>query len=291
MRLVGAIALMALGGAVGCAPAPTLIPPDSRLVPNPVPTTFSLGDWATIVTEYAKKGLVDYDGLARNRETLDRYYALISVMGPASTADQFPTRQDQIAYDINAFNALMLLIVLEDPQRATIYDLDLPLPMTGYQFVVDGARVRLFDIEQRLLRDSSGDVRILFALNRGALGGPGLHYEPFRAASLERQLREAAANALDDPRLLQVDHEQRTLFLWLGILSHRDEFLDFYQLRRRTPAPSLLSVLLELASPRRRQALNAAIGYHIRPMPFDRRLNRWRPGGRTGSPPAAPSES
>ncbi len=261
------------------------LPPDARLVPRPLPTTFDDKDWAAVLRGYARNGLVDYDGLARNRDALDRYCALISAMGPATAADQFPTRYHRMAYDINAFNALMLYAVIADPSRASLYDLSMPPPETGLTFLLDGKPTTLRAIEERLLVTSDNDARVIFALSRAAIGGPALRSEPYRAEFIERQLQEAAAAALDNPHLLQIDNEQQAIFVWLNILERRDAFLAFWQNRRRSRTPQLLSVLTDLASARRRPALASAIGYTIRPMPFDRRLNRWTPPSGTGTPP------
>lgn len=268
------MSLLIMGTLVaGCAQV--AVRPNVQLVPRPLPTTFDDKDWATVLREYVKNGLVDYDGLARNRDPLDRYYALISAMGPATAPDQFSSRNQKVAYDINAYNALVLCAVMEDPARPSLYDVSMPSLETGILFTLDGRPVTLRAIEERLLNESDGDVRIMFALSRAAVGSPALRFEPYRADSLERQLQETTAAALDNPYLLQIDNGQHAIFAWLNIFERQDAFLNYWQARRRTRAPTLLSVLIDMASPRRRQSLSAAIGYTIRPMPFDRRLNRW----------------
>lgn len=259
--------------------------PNPKLVPRPLPTTFDNKDWATVLRDHVKGGLVDYDGLTRDRDPLDRYYALISAMGPNTAPDQFPTRSHKMAYGINAFNALVLCAVLEDANRPSMYDIAMPPFESGPTFLLDGVSTTLRALEDRLLRESNGDVRVIFALSRAAMGGPGLGFEPYRAELIERQLQEAAANALDNPHLFQVDHQQHAVFVWLAILERQNEFFDYWQARRRTRAPTLLSVLADMGSPRCRQSLSRAVGYAVRIMPFDRRLNRWGPlpgGGAAG---------
>lgn len=264
--------ILLCAGMAGC-PMPT-IRPNTALIPRPLPTAFRDDDWATVVRKHVRNGLVDYDGLARDRDPLDRFYALISVMGPTIAPDQFPTPAHKIAYDINAYNAMLMCAVMENPSRETLYDLSMPDPMTGISFQLDGKTLTLRQLEDRLLETSGGDVRVLFSLSRGALGGPPLPFEPIRADTLERQLREQTASSLDSPYLLQIDHAQHAIFVWIEVLSRSDTFLNYWQQQRRARAPSLSSVLIDLASPRRQQALNAAVGYTVRMIPFDRRLNR-----------------
>ena len=262
-------------GLAGCATV--TIPPDRNLVPRPLPTTFRDTDWIAVLRDHVRDGLVDYDGLARNREPLDRYYALISAMGPTATPDQFPTRNHRLAYGINAYNALVLAAVIEDPSRPTMYDLSMPPLESAVTFLLDRKPTTLLAIEEDLLRESGGDVRVIFALSRAQLGAPALRPEPYTADAIDRQLGEAAAAALDNPYVLQINHDQHCIRVWLDILERREEFLAYWQARRRTQATTLHGVLQDLASPQRRQALNAAVGYAIRPMAPDRRLNRWTP--------------
>lgn len=258
--------------AAGCAP-PT-IRPNSALIPRPLPTAFRDDDWAAVLRRHVRNGLVDYDTLARERDPLDRYYALISAMGPNTAPDQFPSANHRLAYDLNAYNVCMLCLVLQDTSRATLYDISTPDPATGVVFRLDGANVTLRQLEQRALETSRNDVRVLFALSRGAMGGPGLRAEPYRADALERQLADQAAASLDNPFLLKIDHAQHAVFVWIDILSRRDAFFTYWQQQRRARAPSLVTVLIDLASDRQRQALTAAVGYAVKPIPFDRKLNR-----------------
>jgi hypothetical protein len=270
-----------LGAAIapGCASPKTSFVPDPRLVPSPLPTRFKDDDWSSVVQRHVKNGLVDYDGIARDPDALDRFVALISAMGPETAADQFPQTADKIAYYINAYNALVVFAVLESKIPETMYGLSRPDLTTQLTFQLDGKAVTLRSIETHLLQMSDGDVRILFTLSRAALGGPPLRYEPYHAASLDRQLTEQTVAALDSPYLLQIDHGRHSILVWLEILSHRDAFLAYWRQRRGAEPPSLYTVLLDMASPRRRTALNSAIGYEVSEMPFDRRLNRWTPTG------------
>jgi hypothetical protein len=276
--------MLALAGALFSGCAQVTIKPDPQLVPRPLPTTFDDKDWAAVLRDHVRNGLVDYNGLQRSRDPLDRYYGLISAMGPTTAPDQFPTRYHKMAYDINAYNALVLCAVLQDPTQPYVYDVSMPSLETDIAFVLDGRQTTLEQIEERLLKNSDGDVRVIFALSRAALGTPALRNEPYRADSMERQLQEAAAAALDNPYLLQIDSSQHAIFAWQGIIANQGAFLDYWQARRRTRAPTLLSVLTDMASPRRRQLLSAAIGYSIRVIPFERRLNRGTPEG-TGAAP------
>jgi hypothetical protein len=262
---------------LGCA-GPATLAPKSELLPKATPEVFSLADWATVLRENVKEGLVDYDHLSRRREALDRFIALISVVGPSSTPGLFPTTNHRIAYRINAYNAQVLNIVLSRNPKETIHEVGAPDFRRGYRFRVDGQQSTLAQLEAALLEDSGQDVRIFFTLSEAAMGGPDLSNQPYRVEALERELTHAVRTGLARASILQVNHENRKLLVWLRILSNQEEFIKFHQRQFRTRGSTLLSALLELSDDRRRSLLNTAVGYQVGTVPFDRRLNRWRSG-------------
>ena len=230
-----------------------------------------------VLRDNVRYGLVDYEALARSREPLERYYALLSVTGPSRTAEQFPSHAHTTAYYLNAYNALVLCAVLERYPVTTMYDLSMPRLEYEYTFTLDGQPCTLAKVEAKLLEQSNGDVRTLLATSRAAMGTPRLANEPFRPQTLDAQLAQAAADALANPDLLRIDHVTRTILVWQLLLHREGEFVEFWKQRRRVRAAYLFNVLADLASPEGRRALQGAVGYNFEPMPFDRTLNRWSP--------------
>lgn len=270
--LAGAAAVLL----AGCGPRPN-VPPDMRALGQAPPYLYSDQDWATVLRDYVHNGAVDYSTLSKTRQPLDRYYALLSVTGPTQTADQFPSPAHRTAYWVNAYNALVLTAVLQRYPIETLYDYSLPRLESDYTFRVDGRLLTLAQIENLILQASDGDVRALFATSRASLGTPRLSGEPIRPTMLERQLTEAAADALNNPKLLRIDHAGRSVLVWQLVLGRQEDFLHYWRTRRRAQGSQLLSVLLDLASAERRRALQGAVGYSILAMPYDRALNSWPP--------------
>lgn len=266
-----AVACAAMVFATGCASL--TIEPRTHLIP--AERVYSDQDWARVLQDVVRDGLVDYQTLSVNREPLERYYALLSVTGPGLTPDQFTERNDRVAYWVNSHNALVLLAVLGRYPISTMYDLSLPSLAYDYRFTVDGRPITLSAIEDRVMAESTQDVRALFAMSGAALATPRLMSEPLRASTLEAQLTRAAAQALDSPHICQVDHATKSILVWQRILQRSDDFVAYWQTRRRVQTANVYSVLLDLATPQKRRALQSAVGYRFREMPFDRQLNEW----------------
>jgi hypothetical protein len=170
-----------------------------------------------------------------------------------------------------------------------MYDLGMPRLEYDYEFTVDGRRMTLRAIEAEMLEASQNDPRTLLATSRACVGSPRLAAEPYRAGTLSRQLDEAAARALENPFVVRIDHGDRAILLWQEILRRQALFLDYLRRVRRSPTVFMFNVLLELASPEQRRVLQSAVGYQIREIPFDRRLNDTKllteDSGTAGLPP------
>ena len=167
-------------------------------LPSPVKATgdtYDDADWATVLKEFVDdRGRVDYRSLRERRAPLDRYVALLAVVGPTTRPGQFTTTNDRLAYWINAYNALVMFQVIERWPLKSVGDHKKKF-FYFTRFEVDGRNLSLYAIENDIVR-GFGEPRIHFALNCASLGCPALPREPFRAAALEAQLARETARFL-----------------------------------------------------------------------------------------------
>ncbi|HEY4229138.1 MAG TPA: DUF547 domain-containing protein [Thermoanaerobaculia bacterium] len=153
--------------------------------------------WDAILSARARDGGFDYraaDG--QDRKRLAAYFANL---GDANPRDMKP--EERKAFYINAYNAMVVAIVLEHSPIASIRGVD-----GAFQTVrrkVAGELLTLDDVENRL-RDA-GDARIHFAIVCGAKGSPPLLPRAYRAAMLSADLdaqgrafvRDISRNVID----------------------------------------------------------------------------------------------
>jgi hypothetical protein len=142
---------------------------------------------------YVRDGLVYYRALRSDRSRLDRY---VSTIAGADVAGR--PREDQIAFWINAYNAIALKTVIDHypiGQRSKEYPArsirQIPGAFERTAHRVAGRSVTLDQIAQNVLA-AFGDPRVFLALGRGAVGSGRLRSEAYSGASLERQLTEVA---------------------------------------------------------------------------------------------------
>lgn len=154
-----------------------------------------------------------------DRAMLDRYIDHLAGL----PIERF-NRDEQMAYWINLYNALVVQLVLDHYPIESILDIarqpngpwDLEL------ITVDGVPISLNDIHHRILRPIWRDPRVHYALNCGAVGCPNLQPVPFEGTRLDRQLTEAAMAYVNDARCIRFDDRRlvvSSIFRW-----YRDDF-------------------------------------------------------------------
>lgn len=164
---------------------------------------------------YVRDGFVYYNALRLERGALDRYVA--SLDGPAAQAQAKGTTEQQQAFWINAYNALVLRTVVDNyPIRgkSSAYPpgsiRQIPGAFERLTHRVAGRSVTLDAIEKDILTPL-GDARVFLALGRGAIGGGRLRSEAFDATKLDAQLENVAAESLSRKEVVRVDREGNEL--------------------------------------------------------------------------------
>ena len=193
----------------------------------------SSGDpWARVLERHVDdRGRVDFAAVARDRADLDAMVARIAEESPRSAPDRFPTPQAQLAWGLNAYNALAMYGVLRAaiPQELGTQRVEF---FSRNRYRVGGEWLSLTDLENDFIR-SSGDPRAHFALNRMVRGGPRLPREPFAGARLDAQLDAAARLFLNEDRNVHLDGTARSVRLNEILHWHTQDFL--------ARAPSLIA--------------------------------------------------
>jgi hypothetical protein len=166
----------------------------------------------TILDLNVRDGFVYYRALKSDRSRLDGY-----VTSLATASIESAPREEQIAFWLNAYNALVLRTVIDQypiPLRSAQYPphsiRQIPGAFERTPRHVGGKTMTLDQIEQTVL-PGFNDPRLFLALGRGAMGSGRLRSEAFTAADLERQLSEVAAECLTRAQCMQVDRAANTV--------------------------------------------------------------------------------
>ena len=116
------------------------------------------------------------------------------------------SRNQQLAYWINLYNALVVKLVLDHKPEKSIQDIDLASglfssgPWGAKLIAVEGEDLSLNDIEHRILRPIWNDPRLHYAVNCASVGCPNLQRHAFTAENMEAMLEDAARTYINHPR-------------------------------------------------------------------------------------------
>jgi hypothetical protein len=187
---------------------------------------------ADVLARYVRMPGVDYAALKADRGRLDR--AIAEFNAPSASGEAGWSREQRMAFWINAYNALTLRAIVDHypirngwltlQPRDSIRQIDGVWTKLTWQAA--GRTVTLDDIEHRILRPTFKDARMHFAVNCASVSCPPLAATPYRPETLGSQLDEAARIYLASPEGLRVDGEtlrMSSIFKWYG-----DDFIAQY---------------------------------------------------------------
>ncbi len=234
---------------------------------------FSHSDWTAVLQRFVDaRGFVDYRGLTDDRSDLDRYLASLARTSPDSDPAAFPTRDDALAYWINAYNAFVFAGVLDrGPGTESVWgDGFFGLGFfTAHRYVAGGRTFSLKELEDDVVRGRFHDPRVHAALNCASRGCPRLPQRAFEGNGLDRQLDDAMREFVAARRNCTLDREHRTVYLSKIFDWFEDDFVAFEH-RHGTPAPTVVDYVN-----RYRPATDRVPpGFRIRFLAYDKRINR-----------------
>lgn len=141
--------------------------------------------WDSLLKKYVDaNGMVDYEGFQDDRPLLNGYLDLLANLDP----DKNWSVQELLAYYINLYNAVTVDLILDNPDVASIKDID--GPWTKGRARVNGRLLSLGGIENGVLRKMN-EPRIHFAINCASISCPPLLREAYTASKINEQLEKA----------------------------------------------------------------------------------------------------
>ncbi|MEZ4700383.1 MAG: DUF547 domain-containing protein [Rhodothermales bacterium] len=179
--------------------------------PVRAPERFDHGAFDTILGAYVRDGLVDYAGLKASGQ-LDAYLEDLAETDPANMNEP-----DQLAFWLNAYNALTLKLIVENYPTKSILRLA-PRGVRGIPFIVPkvntpfkvsvgqvaGVTRTLDEIEHTIIRPTFAEPRVHFALVCAAMSCPPLREEAYAGERLDAQLDDQGRRFLHDEAKNQV---------------------------------------------------------------------------------------
>ncbi len=151
--------------------------------------------WDQLLSKYVNvSGNVDYAGLKKDEATLDKIVDQFS----KTKIDKSWSKNDQLAFWINAYNAFTLQLITDNFPIKSIQNLDGGKTWDVKRFIIDGSKYSLNQIENDIIRSKFNDARIHFAVNCGAKSCPPLLNGAFFGNKLDQQLEDQAKKFINN---------------------------------------------------------------------------------------------
>ena len=187
---------------------------------NARPVTHEI--WDSLVQEHVSpEGWVDYPGFIQDSSRLNRYLHLLEGSHPN---DKHWSRDEQLAYWINAYNAFTVKLIVDHYPVASIKDIKNGIPFVNtvwdIKFIqIEQATYDLNNIEHGIIRPKFNEPRVHFAVNCASVSCPKLSNRAYTADQLDEQLTQAARDFLGDESKNKVSKDKVELskiFSWYG---------------------------------------------------------------------------
>ncbi len=132
-------------------------------------------------------------------------------------------RNEQLAYWLNLYNALVIKLILEHYPIKTIQELNLSPglfssgPWNAKIVQISNFNLSLNDIKNKIIRAIWNDTRTLYALCNSSIGGPNISNQAYNSLQLSEQLNQASYNFINSPRGVQITQNKllvSKLFEW-----------------------------------------------------------------------------
>jgi hypothetical protein len=236
--------------------------------------------YADVLKAHVGRTGVDYRGLVARRAPLDLVVDAFGAV-PEQELRQW-TRAEQMAFWINAYNALTLRVIVDHyPIRGGWFSLSprnsirqIDGAWDRLQWTVAGRQLTLDDIEHRILRPTFREPLVHVAINCASVGCPPLAREPYRAETLEAQLSAAATRYLASPQGLVVSGDRlvvSSIFKWYG-----EDFVERYAGEASgsgSPVERAIRGVIAAYGPPAARTLAGRSAGPIRFLPYDWSLN------------------
>jgi hypothetical protein len=206
---------------------------NSQKVPNnSKPITHELWD-ALLKKHVTLDGRVNYEGFKKDQSQLNAYLDLLRKGHPNK---ENWSREERLAYWINAYNAFTVDLIVRNYPCKTIKDLGgaiykVNTPWDIRFITIQGITYDLNNIEHDILRKEFDEPRIHFAINCASVSCPVLRNEAYSAEKINSQLDSAAKTFINDPSRNKISTDSAELskiFTWFkGDFTKKETLASF----------------------------------------------------------------
>jgi hypothetical protein len=228
--------------------------------------------WTRVLAKHVQGDRFDYAGLRAvlAAQQGKEFLSALSQLNAVSDSEfDSMTRDQQMAFLINAYNMLTVKLILDKAPTRSIKEIGgLFKKPWSIQFfnMLGGALTALDPVEHAWLRPRYKDYRIHAAVNCASISCPALRAEAFVASRLSAQLDEQMSLWIKDPSRNKIDQNRKVVFV--------SKIFNWYEKDFITWGRGVGEVLTKYGGDDWRKAISA--GFTIKYLDYDWGLNEVR---------------
>lgn len=161
-------------------------------------------------------GRVNYKGLKADKTALDAYCLMLS----STPVQDSWSREEKMAYWINAYNAYTLKLIVDNYPTKSILNFDGGKTWDVRRIKIGDKKYSLNNLENDILRPQFKDPRIHFAINCAAKSCPPLWNHAYTPENLESTLDTRTRAFLNDKKYNTIGSSRAQIskiFDWYGV--------------------------------------------------------------------------
>jgi len=217
-------------------------------------------------------GYVDYSNLRQNPLKLNTFIDFLAKVSPENYPELFPTQNDKKAYWINAYNALMMKSVIDNPGITSVNQISWGKGIFWrIKFIVGGKECTLHRIENSILRKKYKDPRIHFAINCASSSCSPLSNRILSGDSLDEQLDYKLRQFIQNSSNVYLNHDKKEIKLSRIFKWYKNDFTA----NGMSLKEYVLQFLLDIPDWKRKTVLQ---DYKLGYFEYDWNLNEKMPG-------------
>lgn len=187
--------------------------------------------WDSLLRDHVSEtGLVDYKGFIKDSIKLNKYLDLLSKNHPN---EQNWSKEEQLAYWINAYNAFTVKLIVDHYPTKSIKDIKNGIPFVNTVWDIKFIKIedRTYDlnnIEHGIIRPKFKDPRIHAAVNCASISCPKLQNRAYTGNKINEQLDQAVRDFLKDESKNKITPDApqlSSIFKWYSM--DFDSVIDF----------------------------------------------------------------
>lgn len=181
-----------------------------------------------LLNKYVSGNSVNYNDLIKEKEKLFKFTEQLAMISPDSHEELFPTKNDKLAYWINAYNAFILETIIKDYPVESIKDINfIGFTVWLNKNLLGGEKISFKSLEDDIIRERFKDPRIHFAINCASASCPPLINEVYLPETLESQFNKSTTNFINNKNNFMIDVNEKVVYISAIFDWYEDDFIEW----------------------------------------------------------------